>query len=162
DPKNVTKTINDGLGRVIESRQYEDGNSAGNNYISTKRTYDAMGRVSQVSNPSRPTETVAWTSTQYDWLGRVVQVTNPDSTLVTTGYRGNTATTRDPSDRWRQTTTDALGRATQVLEDPTATISIIIPPSSSTTNYSHTSSFGSGLSTAYTYDLLDDLKTVSQ
>jgi RHS repeat-associated protein len=161
-PKNVIKEINDGLGRPIESRQYEDGDASGTNYIATQRVYDAMGRLLKSSNPFRPSEQPAWTTTNYDALGRVVQTTMPDNAISTIGYVGNVTTFRDPADNWRQNTTDALGRLTQVIEDPTANISIVIPPASAPTNFSHTSSFSPSLITTYTYDLLDDLKTVSQ
>lgn len=45
-----SQTVYDGLGRTIESRQYEGGA----NYIVTKQTYDVLGRAWQVSNPYRP------------------------------------------------------------------------------------------------------------
>jgi len=128
----------DGLGRTIETRQYETATV----YVMTKRTYDALGRLSRVSNPYR-TGTPSWTETAYDALGRVTSVkTLADNAAVTTSYSGNTVTVTDQAGKDRQSTTDALGRLIQVVEDP--------------------GTGGLGYVTAYAYDQLDNLKTVTQ
>ena len=131
-------TIYDGLGRTIETRQYETPSA----YISTKQTYDAMGRKKTVSNPYRSTTdpTYGITTFGYDSLSRVTSTTTPDGAVMATAYIGNTTTVTDPAGKSRKSTSDALGRLTQVIEDP----------------------LGLAYPTNYTYDALDDLKTVQQ
>ncbi len=68
-------------------------------------------------------------------LGRVIQVQNPDTSVVQTTYAGKTATVKDEADKFRELTTDALGRLVQVREDPS----------------------GLNYATIYGYDLLDNL-----
>jgi RHS repeat-associated protein len=128
----------DGFGRNIETRSYE-----GVLYISTRRTFDALGRVSQSSNPFRPTqESPLWTTTQFDALGRVITVTAPDAAQVVTTYSGNQVTVQDQAGKQRRSVTDALGRLTQVIE----------APNSASFNYQ----------TDYAYDALGNLRTVVQ
>ena len=128
----------DGLGRTIESRQYEDGT----NYIATEQRYDSMGRAFKTSNPFRPwqSESAVWTTTGFDALGRVTSVTTPDSAVVSTSYSGNTVTVTDQAGKKRKSVTDGLGRLAQVYEDPT----------------------GLNYLTSYSYDVLDNLTTVTQ
>ena len=130
-----TKTL-DGLGREIESRTYEDGGS----YISVDRTYDAAGRPYQVSNPYRPGDPVLWTTTTYDSLNRMLNVTGPDGGATVYSYANNQTTVTDPAGKDRTTTTDALGRLTQVNENPS----------------------GVNYATTYSYNVLDNLLTVHQ
>lgn len=134
----VSKVVYDGLGRTSESRQYEGGT----NYIATQQQYDALGRAHQTSNPFRPwqSETAVWTTTVFDGLGRVTSVTTPDNSVVSTSYSGNQVTVTDQAGKMRKSVSDALGRLTDVYEDPTAA------------NYQ----------TTYQYDLLDNLTTVTQ
>src|SRR5207253_10424232 len=74
--------VYDGLGRTVETRQYEDAG-----YITTEQKYDAMGRIWKVSNPYRPgSEAVLWTTTEYEALGRVTRVTTPDGAMVDRVY----------------------------------------------------------------------------
>ncbi len=104
-------------------------------------TFDGLGRVYQVSNPyAVPGSPSYWTSTGYDGLGRVVQVTDPDGSYSSSTYSGNVIAVTDEAGKKRQTTTDAAGRITQVVEDPA----------------------GLNLTTQYTYDALDDLAAVEQ
>lgn len=133
-----SQTYYDGLGRTVETRVYETAT----NYTANKTTYDALGRVSQLSNPFRNGQTPVWTTTAYDALGRVTTVTPPDNAVVTTAYSGNTTTVTDQTGRDWQSTTDALGRVTQVIEDP--------------------GTGGLGYSTAYLYDVMDNLRRVAQ
>ena len=74
DQQIYTQKILDGLGRDIESRQYEGGTC----YISVQRTYDALGRAYGVSNPFRPcqSESLVYTTTLYDSLSRTKTVTH--------------------------------------------------------------------------------------
>jgi RHS repeat-associated protein len=131
-------TVYDGLGRVAETRQYEDSS----HYISAQTKYDSLGRVYQVSNPTRsanlpPTQ---WTTTVYDTLNRVKTVTTPDGSATGIAYSGNQTTTTDPSQRARTSAADALGRVTLMVEDPT----------------------GLNYQTKYSYDGLDNLTQVCQ
>jgi YD repeat-containing protein len=128
----------DGLGRTIEARRYEGGS----NYIATQTQYDSLGRAYKASNPFRlwQSETPVWTTSAFDALGRVTSVTTADSAVATTSYSGNTVTAADQAGKARKSVSDALGRLTTVYEDPS----------------------GSNYSTSYTYDVLDELITVSQ
>jgi RHS repeat-associated protein len=133
-----SQTLYDGLGRTIETRQYDTATA----YVTTKQTYDALGRVEKVSNPYRSGQTVLWTTTTYDVLGRVTSLKTPDNATVTTSYIGNNLTVTDQAGKDRQSITDALGRLTQVIEDP--------------------GTGGLGYVTTYAYDVLANLKTVTQ
>ena len=134
----VRKVIYDGLGRTCETRQYEGGT----NHIAIKQQYDAMGRPFKTSNPFRPwqNETPVWTTSAFDALSRAISVTTPDSAVVGTAYSGNQVTVTDQIGKARKSVTDALGRLTQVYEDPS----------------------GLNYLTNYSYDVLDNLTTVTQ
>jgi RHS repeat-associated protein len=131
-----SEVVNDGLGRTIESRQYESGSS----YISVNTVYDAMGRALQVSNPYRSGDLLLWTTTQYDALSRVTRVTTPDGAQVNTQYNGNQVTVTDQAGKKRRSETDALGRLLKLTEDPG----------------------GLNYETNYQYDALDNLRVVQQ
>jgi YD repeat-containing protein len=109
-----TELVYDGLGRTIQTRQYESATDA----ITTLQEYDEMGRLKRTSNPYRSGETIEWTTTQYDALGRIIQVTQPGGAVTATVYAGNQTTVTDPASKVRRSLTDALGRLTQVVEDP--------------------------------------------
>jgi YD repeat-containing protein len=126
----------DGMGRPIGSRNYETESS----FIAINTVYDALGRVSQVSNPHRPGESVLWTTTEYDALSRVIRVTTPDGAQVITQYSGNQVTITDQAGKRRRRETDALGRLTKVIEDPG----------------------GLRYETTYEYDAVDNLRRVIQ
>ena len=131
-----SETLSDQLGRSTETRQYETGAT----YITVKQIYDSMGRASQVSNPYRAGSTVLWTTTTYDSLDRVLTVTTPDSAVATSSYSGNQVTVTDQKGKSRSSVADALGRITQVIEDPN----------------------GLAYSTNYSYDVMGNLSTVTQ
>jgi YD repeat-containing protein len=71
---------------------------------------------------------------------------------MTTSYSGNKTTMKDPAGCQQTTVTDALGRLTQVIEDPSSTVSCNGNSPSSHFAYS----------TSYSYDAMDDLKVVNQ
>jgi RHS repeat-associated protein len=131
-----SQMIYDGLGRTTETRTYEDAA----NYIAVKRQYDALGRAYMDSNPFRQNGTQLWTTTTFDGLGRVVSVKSPDNLVVGTSYSGNVVTVTDQTNRKRKSVTDGLGRLKEVYEDPT----------------------GVNYLTSYEYNVLDNLKTVTQ
>jgi RHS repeat-associated protein len=136
DNRLKSRIIYDGLGRTIETRNYESLSA----YITTEQNYDAMGRVKQVSNPYRPGETINWTTTEYDALGRVIRVILPGGAVIQTVYSGNQTTVTDPAGKLRRSVTDGLGRLVSVVEDPG----------------------GLGYQTSYSYNALDNLIEVRQ
>ena len=141
------QTVYDGLGRSIESRQYENSSQ----YIAVKqipfvRLQDPDTGVwtsaSQSSNPYRAYlgEQPVWTTSFFDSLGRGIKLQTPDNAIARTVYSGNTVTVSDQSGKQRKSVSDALGRLIQVYEDPN----------------------GLNYLTSYSYDALDDLTAVNQ
>jgi len=130
-------THTDGFGRTVQSFSRDP---QGDDKVAT--IYDALGRVTQTSNPFRPSlgENAIYTTTAYDLAGRVTSVTTPDSAVVLTSYSANTVTVTDQAGKQRESVTDGLGRLVQVYEAPNVL------------NYL----------TNYSYDTLDDLTGVSQ
>jgi RHS repeat-associated protein len=136
-------TLFDGFGRQIEVDQYEGSSQ----YIATKTSYDALGRVYTTSNPSRPGDGLNYLTTfGYDALARPLSVQTADGSTTTFNYSFNATTMQDqvdvtdPAGSTRRRMTDALGRLRQVVEDPS----------------------GLNNSTTHTYDVLDNVKTVTQ
>ncbi|WP_058189827.1 RHS repeat-associated core domain-containing protein [Terracidiphilus gabretensis] len=86
--------------------------------MTTDTVYDGLGRVSQVSNPYRSSDTKYWTTTAYDGIGRVSSVTEQDNSATSTTYTGNTTTITDEVGHKRKSQTDGLGRLAGVWEDP--------------------------------------------
>ena len=154
-----SQVVYDGLGRTIETRQYEGGS----NYIATKTQYDALGRAYQTSNPFRPwqSESAIWTTTAFDALGRVISVTTPDSAVVKTAYSGNRVLVADQnsSDALRKkriSQTDALGRVKEVWEITAA------DSATEAVSFPNWPNVTAGYRTLYTYDTLDNLTIVNQ
>jgi len=141
-----SKMLYDGLGRTIEMRTYETDT----NYIAMQTQYDAMGRAYRVSNPFRPlnNETPVWTTSAFDALGRVISITTPDNAVITTSYSGNTITVTDQAGKKRRSVTDALGRLVRV-DEPDA-------------NGNLDSNGVPIQSTSYAYDVLGNLRSVTQ
>ena len=132
----VSQAVFDKFGRGIETRQ-----STGSDTIKTATEYDALGRAKRVSHPTSGTPD-KWTVTDYDALGRSKSVTHPDGASVATNYVGPTTTVTDEALKTRESTSDALGRLVEVVEDP-----------------------GVGnldFETTYAYDVLGNLMTVCQ
>jgi RHS repeat-associated protein len=134
--------------RYTEARQYKDRMgrevrsemSEGSASILTDMQYDQMGRAWRTSNPYRIGEAVSWTTTAFDGLGRALTVTTPDGAVVSMAYNGNQVTVQDQAGKQKSSTTDALGRLTQVIEDPA----------------------GLAYQTTYTYDVVGNLRQVQQ
>jgi len=142
-----TQAIVDGLGRMSETILLSDPSGA----TYTLTTYDALGRKYQVWNPTRCTPTTTpcsgettWgiTTYNYDAISREILEIPPDGTSTTdnlkTSYSGNNTTVTDEAGNIRTTTSDALGRLTQVSEGSV------------------------GYITDYFYDALSDLTCVEQ
>jgi RHS repeat-associated protein len=55
------------------------------------------GGVSSVSNPYHPGDAMYWTTTTYDALGRITQMTMPGGASSATSYAGNQTTVTDPA-----------------------------------------------------------------
>jgi RHS repeat-associated protein len=137
-----TAQFADGLGRPSRSFALDNGQ-----YQTSDTQYDGLGRVWRVSNPyfssgsgSPINPSGQWTTSQYDLLGRITSVTTPDNAVVSTSYSGNQVTVTDQAGKSRRSVTDALGRITQVIEDPS----------------------GLAYSTEYLYDPLGNLRRVQQ
>ncbi|MDQ3803400.1 MAG: PA14 domain-containing protein [Acidobacteriota bacterium] len=133
----------DGLGRPNRTFFYVGPNA----YDTSDTQYDLMGRAFKVSQPYRTTGSAApipatakWTTTTYDSLGRTRTVKTSDNAVVDISYSGSETTTTDQAGKKRRSQTDALGRLTQVTEDP----------------------LGLAYQTSYTYDVLGNLRKVVQ
>jgi RHS repeat-associated protein len=155
----VRKALYDGLGRTIETRQYESAT----NYIVTKIEYDPLSRPFKVSNPFRPwqSESPVWTTKVFDALGRPVSVTTPDNAQVSFAYSGDRTLVADQNPvaqnrRKRISSTNAAGQLTNVWEVTTAdsaTEPLSFPGYGDVT---------AGYRTSYEYDTLNNLKKVLQ
>jgi YD repeat-containing protein len=136
----ITTATTDGLGRKT-SVNVQDGTSSG---INTSTTYDGLSRVYQQSSPYRTTSdaTYGLYTHSYDALSRPTITADPDSNFSTYTYSGYSVTYTDESHHVWTRTYDALGRLLQVLEPNSSNVPTFV--------------------TAYTYDALNDLKTVTQ
>ena len=161
----------DGLGRPYLTETYENQETP-NIFVRVDTRYDALGRVSQVSNPYRTSACTAqanpsgrWTETAYDALGRVSSVTTPDGAKVYTLYDGARTLTTDQAGKQRIGKADALGRLTDVWEvrspdsaTGTEAVSFPVPPNLA----SVIPTLSAGYKTVYAYDVLGNLRTVAQ
>jgi RHS repeat-associated protein len=115
--------VYDGLGRPVQTQLTSD--PSGTTY--QLMTYDALGRKSQIFNPTRCNPpgtncgeaTWGFTSLAYDSVGRVTGTTSQDGGVVKAVFIGNTTVTTDQSGNQRQSVTDALGRVIEVDEPGT-------------------------------------------
>lgn len=90
-------------------------------YIDTR--YDALGRVSQVSEPYFSSGTpMQWTIYSYDVIGRVTDQTLPTTAVIHTDYAGLTTTVTNMATRvWKETTVNITGNI-DIVKDPTGGI----------------------------------------
>lgn len=155
------ETVYDGLGRTVQTRQYENATQ----YILSEQKYDAAGRASASSNPYRPAlgESAVWTKTAYDALGRVTSVTTPDGATVYTLYNGARTLVTDQAGRQRISKADALGRLREVWEvrsadaaSGTEQVTFPVPQGGPV------SAVSDGYRTAYSYDVQGNLRAVTQ
>ncbi len=135
------------LGLVSTSQTQLTSDPQGTDYTAT--TYDSLGRVANVYNPTRcnpPTTNCGGEPTWgkitygYDALSRPTSVTDQDNNVVNASYTNNVATVTDETGKKRSLQSDGLGRMSQVTEDPG----------------------GLGYVTAYGYDPLGNLTSVVQ
>jgi RHS repeat-associated protein len=147
-----SEIVYDGLGRTVETRQYEDAT----NYITVNTYYDALGRAYKKTNPYRPGTTPVSTTTSFDALGRVISVKSPDNTYVYTDYSGSRVLVKDQAGKERISETNALGQLINVWE--------VTPSDTQTVSVSFTghTEVTAGYLTSYTYDVLDNVTKVTQ
>jgi RHS repeat-associated protein len=157
----------DGLGRVSQSQVTSDSPST--TYFVT--LYDALGRKGTVYNPTRcspPTtncgeSTWGYTTYTYDALGRAKLVTNPDTSTVQTSYIGRATEVTDEGNGTKSvqriSQTDALGRLNSVCEVSSTALSVGASPAPAACGQDIG---GTGFLTSYQYDILGNLKGVSQ
>ncbi len=151
-----SQTIFDGFGRPIEEDTFE--NSTG--FIFVSQSYDALGRVSGTTNPSRPSDGLSYATTYtYDGLGRQTKVTAQDFSVTTTSYAGNSAYMTDAAGHARWTWTDGLGRLVQVMEDPSG-LAYVTGYAYGADNTLQEVAQG-GQTRTFTYDMLARLKTAT-
>lgn len=112
----VTTDIVDGLGREYRHELTSDPQGT----IYTDKTYDAIGRVSTVTNPYRSgtdiTTSSGTTTYGYDALSRKITETYPDGSILTTAYCLPSTLVTDPAGKWRRSRIDGLGRMVEVDE----------------------------------------------
>jgi RHS repeat-associated protein len=158
----VVYTWYDGLNRTIKTQKVDTG---GDVFVMT--CYDPAGRVGGTTNPSRtdtsqpctenPTS-FEWITNTYDSAGRLWKVTTADAAVMETTYgvaTGNTTgtvvTVTDQAGKLRRSITDGLGRLIRVdepdLGSATGSLADVANP------YQPTN---------YTYDVLNNLLTVTQ
>jgi YD repeat-containing protein len=140
----ISKAFYDGLGRTYRSARIVGLYDL---WEVSVTEFDALGRAWRTMTPFHTTDVAAglpaspeWTTSTFDALGRVTQVETPDTAKVLTSYIGNEVTVTDQAGKQRKSVTDALGRLTEVIEDPN----------------------GLHYSTTYLYDSLDNLHKVTQ
>jgi RHS repeat-associated protein len=112
----VRTDIYDGLGRVTQTQLTSDPQGT----VYTDTIYDALGRVSTVSNPYRAgtdaTSSPGITTYAYDALDRKISETYPGNSVLTTAYCGSSTLVTDPVGKWRRSRADGLGRLVEVDE----------------------------------------------
>ncbi|HEY2498515.1 MAG TPA: RHS repeat-associated core domain-containing protein [Candidatus Angelobacter sp.] len=114
----LTTVVNDFTGHELSNKLFN-----GTTLVSTtSSSHDALGRVTQSSNPYGPADTPVYTTYTYDALGRTTQRTPPALTAgvsqsgYQTSYSGHTATFADPTGRQRKEYHNSLGDLVEVDE----------------------------------------------
>jgi RHS repeat-associated protein len=128
----------DGLGNISSSTTEDN---SGNPYSVTNAKHDLLGRAYQTSNPYTGTAQY-WATSNFDVLGRLTSVVLPDNSTTSYLYTGQTLKATDPAGKLRQFQRDAAGRLVAVTE----------PDANNNLN----------LTTSYTYNVLNELTSVTQ
>ena len=154
----------DGLGRATRST----ARTGENVWAASATQFDALSRVAGVTNPYETSEhtgqvpqSALWTTTGFDALGRPWQTQTPDGAKVVTHFDGNRTLVTDQADKQRLSRSDALGRLTEVWEvrsedAATGTEGVSFP------HHDGIPDVSAGYRTAYTYDVLDNVRKVEQ
>ncbi len=108
----ISITTLDGLDHTMQV----DTKNGSSLVSSVEYAYDKLWQRTQVSNPFAPADTIVNTTFTYDALGRVTQVTPPSAGYTQYSYSGNAVTVTDPAGKQRKNFTDALGRLIEVDE----------------------------------------------
>jgi RHS repeat-associated protein len=145
----------DGLGRPYQHQLSDQLQGT----IYTDTTYDTVGRISTVSNPHRTcgtdiTSSCGITTYGYDALNRKTSESYPDGSVLQTAYCGPSTLVTDPTNRWRRSRVDGLGRLVEVDE-----------PNAVGATVASTGCPGTGEAiwvTSYTIDALGNLTNVLQ
>jgi len=139
----VDTSVFDGLGRVQKVQKNDPDCTAGLVKVDYTYSYGTQGRTTQTSTPycNSVGGNYGLTATRnFEALERPVSVQQTDGSTGTTTYAGNCLTSTDERGKSRKSCFDALGRLTQVFEDPA----------------------GLNYETDYGYDVLDNLTSVTQ
>ncbi|MEK6325149.1 MAG: RHS repeat-associated core domain-containing protein [Acidobacteriota bacterium] len=145
--KTITKrSWFDGAGRVL--RQGAGAGPSPTTYDAVATEYDALGRVSRMSNPYLGNDSgigtpTSWTSNEYDNLSRVKKVTLADQQTIQTEFNGSETTVTDQVGRKKRSVVDGLGRLVGVTEQDTTTGSLTV-------------------TTSYSYNAVDNLLEINQ
>lgn len=168
DPSVVTSYVYDGYGRVTQAQL------AWPNQTTLYRdiTYDWTGRQSTTSTPylTSADQTYGLTTYTYDALGRLTRLTNPDSTALTASYVGTSVAAYDEGlsvngvskALGRISQFDALGRIISICELATASQQGVGAANVTPNTNCDSNIPGKGFVTTYTYDGLDNLTSVVQ
>lgn len=156
----------DGFGRIDRTAFYNT-----TNFDQVDTCYNASGQVSKVSYgyigqgwSGHPKDcTVPGDSFAYDGLGRQRAVMHSDGTAVTTSYNGRAVQVQDEGNGSGTQVThvyqaDGLGRTTTVCEVAASIFGISTMPTCGLDLAGNSN----GVTTSYTYDALNRIKTVSQ
>ncbi len=139
----TSSTFFDGLGRTFK----KESSGPNSTMLVTETQYDVKGQVFRTSLPYfKTTESVTnrWRTMTYDALGRVTQVTHPDTlsgTALTSKscYAPFITVTLDPSGARKRETKDAYGRVVKIEEysTTTSTCDTAVGTPYATTNYTY-------------------------
>lgn len=139
----TSSTFFDGLGRTFK----KESSGPNSTTLMTETQYDVKGQVFRTSLPyfkTTESTTNRWRTLTYDALGRVTQVTHPDtlsgSPLTSKScYAPFVTVTLDPSGARKRSTTDAYGRVVKIEEysSTTSTCDTAVGTPYATTNYTY-------------------------
>jgi RHS repeat-associated protein len=131
--KSITASLTDSLTTTMDGlgRPYRTQHATPNGAATVATQYDGLDHVISVTNPyfSTSDSTYGVIQTQYDALGRVTQISEQDGGLKTVTYNvapignavGDCTTTTDEIGNQKQSCIDALGHITALVEhNPTA------------------------------------------